>query len=467
MIHLFRFQDLNILLDVNSGSVHEVSDVVFDILSYFEFEPAADRETWEREKTACIAGAAGKYPPDEIYEAMDEIEELIEEEILFSGGLSDAETNPEKRGSVIKALCLHAAHDCNMRCAYCFAGTGEYSGPRSLLSLETGKKAIDFLIEQSGNRRNLEVDFFGGEPLLNWQVIQDVVAYGRKREQETGKQFRFTLTTNGLLLDEEKTAFLNEEMDNIILSIDGRPEINDKMRKTPTGQGTYDRILQNMLRFAEARKETGKLFFVRGTYTKCNKDFSEDVLHLVKIGFHHVSVEPVVGDVEAPYSLTEEDLPELFEEYDRLSEQFLSYQQQGKPFSFFHFNLDLKQGPCLYKRAVGCGAGTEYVAVSATGDIFPCHQFVGEPDFLLGNVSDAKFENRLYDKFNRAHIYNKKACKTCWAKYYCSGGCHANALHMSGDIANPYSLGCKLEKKRLECAIGIYAKSFSEQSWLP
>jgi uncharacterized protein len=349
-----------------------------------------------------------------------------------------------------------------MRCEYCFADTGEFQGERSLLPLETGEKAIDFLIANSGNRRNLEIDFFGGEPLMNWDVVKELVAYGREREKEADKHIRFTITTNGLLLDPEKDAFINEHMDNVILSIDGRPEVNDRMRKTVSGEGTYKHIIKNLRRIADARTKQGRLYYVRGTYTGLNKDFSEDVAHLVGAGFENVSVEPVVTDSSRPYVLTEDDLPQLYAEYEKLADIYIDRAERGEPFSFFHFNVDLTQGPCVYKRTAGCGAGTEYVAVSPEGDIYPCHQFVGELEYRLGNVKEAdgnpgKFENKLYDKFIKAHIGSKEDCRACWAKYYCSGGCHANALHTNGDIMKPHALGCAIEKKRLECAIGIRA----------
>jgi uncharacterized protein len=455
MIHVFRFRELNILLDVNSGSVHVVSDIVSDILSFFDMDSANGREAWEAGKTAAIYGATGNYPAEEIYEAVSDIEELIRDDLLFTEEVPEEIANPELREPVIKAMCLHVAHDCNMRCAYCFAGTGEYSGERSLLKEETGKKAIDFLLSHSGNRRNLEIDFFGGEPLMNWGVVEKLVAYGREEEKKYGKNIRFTITTNGLLLDEKKEAYINEHMDNVILSIDGRKEVNDRVRKTPNGAGTYDLIMGNLKRFAEKRSALGKQYFVRGTYTKLNKDFAEDVKHLADLGFANISVEPVVAADGSELAISEADIPTLKEEYNKLADIFLEYEDAGKPFQFFHFNVDLSGGPCLYKRASGCGAGTEYVAVSASGDIYPCHQFVGEEGFLLGNVSDNLFENKLKEQFSNVHIFSKKACRGCWAKYYCSGGCHANAWHENGFFEIPYEIGCKLEKKRLECAVGL------------
>ena len=429
MIHLYRFQDLNIVLDVNSGAVHAVSDTVFDILS-FSSKEVSDTE------------------------AKAEIDELIESGLLFSPEPDENEVSPEGRGAVIKAMCLHVAHDCNMRCDYCFADAGGFDGTRGLMPLDTGKRAIDFLLEQSGDRVNLEIDFFGGEPLMNFSVVKALVAYGREREKEYGKNIRFTITTNGLLLDDEKTAFINENMDNVILSIDGRPEVNDRMRKTVSGEGTYSLIIDKLTCFVEKRKSN---YYVRGTYTAYNKDFAEDVRHLASLGFKNISVEPVVTDSCEPWALIEKDLPCLYEEYDRLAELILESEEEGKPVSFFHFVVDLEQGPCVYKRASGCGAGTAYVAVTPEGDIFPCHQFAGDPSFWLGSVHDDHFENRLAETFEKSHIFAKDECRSCWAKYYCSGGCHAAALHCEGDLMKPHSLSCALEKKRLECAIGLAA----------
>jgi uncharacterized protein len=379
--------------------------------------------------------------------------------MLFSDDSQVSNDMLEGRGAVIKALCLHAAHACNMSCAYCFADEGAFTGEKSLLSAETGRMAIDFLLEQSGDRRNLEIDFFGGEPLMNFEVIKTLVAYGREREKLFGKNIRFTITTNGLLLDPEKEAFINEHMDNVILSIDGRPEINDTMRKTRSGGGTYGLIIDNLLRFGQNR---GGRFYVRGTFTRHNLDFSHDVKHLADLGFRNVSVEPVVAPGTMDFAIGDGDLPRILDEYDRLAELYLEYAKRGEQFAFFHFNMDLSGGPCVIKRVCGCGAGTEYVAISPEGDIYPCHQFVGEEGYRLGNLHELAaqggFSNQLYGLFNHAHIYSKGECAACWAKFYCSGGCHANALHMNGDILKPYSVGCALERKRVECAIGIQAE---------
>ncbi len=444
MLHKFKFKELNIVMDINSGSIHIVNDIVYDILDFY---PDGARED-------VISRLSDKYGSPELNEAFDEIETLEQDGMLFATDSQITTDMLEGRGQVIKAMCLHVAHDCNMRCKYCFGDTGAFEGQRGLLSYETGKKAIDFLLSRSGSRRNLEIDFFGGEPLMNFEVVKQLVAYGREAEKPYGKNIRFTITTNGLLLDEEKEDFINATMENVILSIDGRPEVNDEMRKTPGGRGTYDAITRNYLRFVEKRKGT---YYVRGTFTRENLDFAEDIRHLADLGFRNVSVEPVVTDPSFDYALREEDLKQIFAEYDRLAEIYLEYEQKGKSFEFFHFNVDLEQGPCVYKRVSGCGAGTEYVAVTPEGDIYPCHQFVGNPDFKLGNVAEESFENRLFEEFNKAHIYNKEECRTCWAKFYCSGGCHANAYNMNGSLDIPYEMGCEMEKKRLECAIGIRA----------
>lgn len=447
MIHTYRFRGHAIVVDVNSGAIHLVSELVFQLL--------ADSSTvFQLPEEESLAGLEAQYGPEAVAEAIAEIRTLADDGMLFTDDTQVTAAMLEGRGAVIKAMCLHAAHDCNMACRYCFGDTGAYTGPRSLLSLETGKKAIDFLLAHSGGRRNLEIDFFGGEPLLNFEVIQELVAYGRAAEQPLGKNIRFTITTNGLLLDDAKAAWLNETMDNVILSLDGRKDVNDRMRPTPGGRGTYDTVVKNFQRFAARRDGT---YYVRGTFTADNLDFAADVRHMAELGFSRISVEPVVTDPSKPYALREEHLPAIFAEYDRLADDFLAAERRGEPFAFFHFKIDLSQGPCVAKRVAGCGAGTEYVAVSPEGDIYPCHQFVGDPAFCLGNVKDPVFTNRLYDSFDRAHIYNKEECRACWAKFYCSGGCHANAWNSNRDLLVPYRLGCAMEKKRLECAIGIQA----------
>ncbi len=431
-------------MDVNSGAVHVVNNIVYDILDYYN----------EKSTEEIVSLLKNKYNEQEILEAIEDIKYLIDNEMLYTDDSQVTMDMLEGRGAIIKAMCLHVAHDCNMNCKYCFGDKGAFEGIRSLLPLETGKKAIDFLLTHSGTRRNLELDFFGGEPLMNFEVVKELVKYGREAEKQYGKNIRFTITTNGLLLDEDKSNFINENMSNVILSIDGRPEVNDKMRRTVNDKGTYDVIMENYLNFVKKRKGT---YYVRGTFTRENLDFSEDVKHLVEKGFKSVSVEPVVTDLSYSYALQDEDKDRIFKEYEKLSDLFLDYHKNGKTFEFFHYNVDLNQGPCVIKRVSGCGAGTEYVAVTPEGDIYPCHQFVGNTDFLIGNVNNDHFENRLYDEFNKAHIYNKEKCNECWAKFYCSGGCHANAYNMNKDIRKPYELGCEMEKKRIECAVGIKA----------
>ena len=463
MIHLYKFKDLNIVLDVNSGAVHTVSDSVFDILSF-----CSDSLFSNEQLSYVLTELSEKHTLDVLGEAMREIGELAAEKMLFTPDPEEEKISPEGRNAVIKAMCLHVAHDCNMRCSYCFADTGGFSGTRGLMPLETGKAAIDFLLEQSGSRHNLEIDFFGGEPLMNFDVVKELVLYGREQEKKFGKHIRFTITTNGLLLDEEKTAFINEHMENVILSIDGRLESNDRMRKTVSGEGTYKLIIGKIKQFAEARKlntsvdeNRSNLYYVRGTFTAHNKDFSKDVLHLADLGFANISLEPAVSNKDEQWALYEDDLQELFSEYDRLADIVLEAEENDKPISFFHFKVDLDQGPCVFKRASGCGAGTAYVAVTPEGDIYPCHQFASDPEYKLGNVHDDSFENRLFETFEKAHIFSKNECRYCWAKYYCSGGCHANALSMNGSLYNPHKLSCELEKKRLEIAIGLAAKRMS------
>lgn len=445
MIHKYVFRDRPIVVDVNSGAVHVVDQLIYDALDFYDGKHC-DEESMKKALSV-------RYGEEALREAKEEIDELIAADMLFSED-SVPEQIFESKKSVVKAMCLHVAHDCNMNCAYCFGDKGAFEGNRCLMTLETGKKALDFLMQNSGSRHNLEVDFFGGEPLMNFDVVRKLVEYGRQEEGKYDKNIRFTITTNGILLDDEKTDYINEVMDNVILSIDGRPEVNDRMRKTVNGQGTYDIITRNYKNFIEKRDG---LYYVRGTFTRYNLDFADDVRHLLDLGFRNVSVEPVVTSPEYDYALREEDTEAILAEYDRLSDMFLEYAREGKPFDFFHFNVDLNQGPCVIKRVSGCGAGTEYVAVSPEGDIYPCHQFVGNPLFRLGNLRDDSFENKLFDLFNGAHIYNKQECRDCWAKFYCSGGCHANAYHTNGTIMEPYRLGCELEKKRVECAIGIQA----------
>lgn len=445
MIHQYKNNGYNIVLDVCSGSVHVVDDLVYDVIALYE---KLNREE--------IVKRLSQYPEEEILEACDEIEALKESGQLFTEDTyKDAIIDFKKRKTVVKALCLHIAHDCNLACKYCFAGEGEYHGDRSLMSYEVGKKALDFLIANSGNRVNLEVDFFGGEPLMNFKVVKDLVAYGRSREQEFNKKFRFTLTTNGILLDDEVMEFANKEMANVVLSIDGRKEIHDFMRPSKNGKGSYDLIIDKFKKMAEMRNQTN--YYVRGTFTHYNLDFSKDVLHLADLGFKQISAEPVVAPDNQPYAIREEDLPKLFAEYDALAKEMVEREKAGKGFNFFHFMIDLTGGPCLYKRLSGCGSGTEYLAVTPWGDLYPCHQFVGIEEFRLGNVDNGIEKKELVDEFKLCNVYAKDKCKDCFARFYCSGGCAANSYNFHGNLLDAYDVGCELERKRVECAIMIKA----------
>lgn len=434
----------NIVLDVNSGSIHVVDEVVYDILD-FDIHDTANTKTY----------LIDKYDPAEIIEAMDEVLHLKLDKVLFSEDLYENIYHATK-SPVVKALCLHVAHDCNLKCKYCFAQEGEYSGKRSLMSYETGKTAIDFIIKHSGNRRNLEIDFFGGEPLMNFEVVKKIVSYAREQEKIYNKNFRFTITTNGLLLDPDIEDYINENMSNVVLSIDGRKSINDSMRIRAGGQGSYDSIVPKFQRIAERRNQDN--YYVRGTFTRDNLDFSKDVLHMADLGFKQISIEPVVLDESADYAITESDLQTVFEEYEKLALEILEQRKNGKNFNFFHFMIDLTGGPCVAKRVSGCGAGTEYLAVTPEGDLFPCHQFVGDDQFKMGSVfQDIDSLNKLEkrDQFDKCHIYAKDECKECFAKFYCSGGCMANAYNINNDLLKPYAIGCELQRKRTECAIMI------------
>lgn len=446
MIHKFEIDDIRIVLDVNSGAVHIVDELVYTILDHY---PSKDVDT-------IIELLKDLYCEEEINNAIQEIDHLKENEVLFCEDSYIKDISFVNRKPVVKALCLHVAHDCNIRCKYCFASQGDFKGDRSLMSEKIGKKALDFLIENSGNRKNLEVDFFGGEPLLNFDVVKRLVDYGRKREKEANKKFRFTVTTNGVLLNDEIIEYINENMENVVLSIDGRKEINDKMRYTINGDGTYDIILPKIKKMVEARKD--KSYYVRGTFTKHNIDFAKDVLHLADLGFKNTSVEPVVAEPGKDYELTNEDIPKIFEHYEDLAREIIHRENKGEGFNFFHFMIDLNQGPCVIKRLTGCGAGSEYLAITPEGDIYPCHQFVGNEEFMIGNVMTGLANKELGKEFANAHVYNKEKCRECWAKFYCSGGCHANAYNFNKDISIPYELGCEMEKKRIECSLYIKAK---------
>ncbi len=443
MIHKFELGGIKLVLDVNSGAVHIIDDIVWDLL---EYGPDFNRELIYKE-------LGKKYMRNDLAEALDEIMMLIEEDMLYSNWNVNI---PFHSGEpVIKAMCLHAAHDCNLRCSYCFASTGDFKGGRSLLDLDTGKNALDFLVKKSGNRKNLEVDFFGGEPLMNLDVIKELVRYGRSLEKRNNKRFKFTITTNGVLLDKAIIKYLNDEFVNVVISLDGRPKIHNKMRKTVNGKGSYDVILENAKSLVNGRKQ--KDYYIRGTFTRNNLDFYKDVLHLADCGFEQISIEPVVASEEEDYSIREEDLPQIFESYEILASEYIKRRRAGKWFNFFHFFIDLNQGPCIAKRLIGCGAGNEYVAVTPQGDIYPCHQFVGQTKFKMGNVNNNTFDINLQRKFRDNNLLKKDICQDCWAKFYCTGGCTANSYNFTGTLDSPYQIGCEMEKKRIECALMIKA----------
>ena len=446
MVHQYKNNGYNIVLDVNSGAIHVVDDVTYDVIEMFEEHSAKE----------IIEKLEEKYPKTEIEEAIEEVNELKNNEELFTEDVyKERIIDFKKRQTVVKALCLHIAHDCNLACKYCFAEEGEYHGRRALMSYETGKQALDFLIANSGSRRNLEVDFFGGEPLMNFDVVKQLVAYGREQEKLHDKHFRFTLTTNGVLLNDDIMEFANKEMDNVVLSIDGRKEVHDNMRPFRKGAGSYDLIVPKFQKFAESRNQDK--YYVRGTYTHFNTDFSKDVLHLADLGFKQISVEPVVAQPTDAYALKEEDLPVLFDEYDKLAAEMVKRNRQGNGFNFFHFMIDLEGGPCVYKRLSGCGSGTEYLAVTPWGDLYPCHQFVGNEDFLMGNVWDGIKATDIQNEFKCCNVYAKEKCRNCFARFYCSGGCMANSYKFNHSINDTYEVSCEMERKRVECAIMIKA----------
>lgn len=449
MIHKFKLAGYNILLDVNSGGVHIVDDLTYDLLDRVEppFAESCPKDVMER--------LSRTYPAEEVEECYEEIVSLYNDKILFS------EDDYEKFAlasvaSPIKAMCLHVSHDCNLRCKYCFASTGDFGEGRKLMDFETAKRAIDFLIEKSYGRKFLEVDFFGGEPSMNFDVVMKTVEYARSREKECDKVFRFTTTTNGMHLTDDMIDFINREMYNVVLSIDGRKEVNDRVRVRVDGTGCYDLITKNFKRLVDKRGND-KDWYVRGTYTKYNLDFSEDVMHLYNLGFEQISVEPVMADPKEPYAITEADLPRIFKEYEVLAEKIAGIRKSGKFINFFHFMLDLDQGPCAIKRLRGCGCGNEYVAVTPDGDIYPCHQFVGVEEYNMGSLYDGSFNMEMKNDFARAHVYTKPECKKCWAKFYCSGGCNANNYIYQHDIRAAHKLSCQIQKKRLEVAIMMKA----------
>lgn len=447
MIHQYKSNGFNIVMDVDSGAVHLVDEVTYDVISLYE-ENSAD-EIKEKLK--------GDYSLSEIEESIAEVKELVEQGQLFTKDIYEPFVDDFKvhHKPVVKALCIHIAHDCNLACKYCFAEEGEYHGRRALMSFEVGKKALDFLVDNSGSRVNLEVDFFGGEPLMNFGVVKQLVEYGRSIEEEKNKKFRFTLTTNGVLLDDEVQDFLNKEMLNVVISLDGRKEVNDRMRPFRNGKGSYDLVVPKFQKLAESRNQTN--YYIRGTFTRDNLDFSEDVKHFADLGFKQISIEPVVGPEEDPYSIREQDLPKIMDEYDKLALEYIKRYKEGNGFTFFHFMIDLNQGPCVYKRLSGCGSGTEYLAVTPWGDFYPCHQFVGDEKFLMGNVDEGITKPEIAEEFGNVNVYSKEKCKNCFAKFYCSGGCAANSYNYHGTINDAYDIGCEMQKKRVECSIMIKA----------
>ena len=447
MIHQYKLNGFNIVLDTYSGSVHCVDDLSYDIIELYE----------TNSKEQIVEKMLEKYEglrKEEVEETIKEIEKLIEERKLFTKDPYDAtKLDLKKRDSVIKAMCLHVAHTCNLNCEYCFAGQGKYHGEDAIMSFEVGKKALDFLVAHSGTRKNLEVDFFGGEPLVNFEVVKQLVAYARIIEKENNKHFRFTLTTNGVLLDDDVIDFLNKEMDNVVLSLDGRKEINDAKRKKITGEGSYDIIVPKFQNFV--KKRGNKEYYMRGTFTRNNLDFTNDIFHMLDLGFNELSMEPVVSSPDTDYALREEDLDTIYEQYEILAKKMIERRREGKPFTFYHYMIDLNAGPCIYKRITGCGSGTEYIAVTPNGDFYPCHQFVGHKEFLMGNINDGITNTELRNEFKSCNAYSRKECRNCWAQLYCSGGCNANSFNSTGSINNVYEYGCKLFKKRIECAIMV------------
>lgn len=448
-IHKFKQGDKYFVLDVNTGAVHIVDELVYDILDDDKL----------KEKVDVINELKGKYDEEEISEAYDEIKELVKEEVLYSKDQYEeiAHSSMDDR-DYIKAVCLNIIHGCNLRCKYCFADEGEYHGNKGVMSVETAKKAIDYVIKRSGPRKNIEIDLFGGEPTLIMDTIKEIIKYARDNEAKWNKNIRFTMTTNATLLNDEMMEFMDKEMGNIILSLDGRKEVNDRVRIKADGSGSYDDILPNIKKMISKRTK-GKTYYVRGTFTRDNVDFYEDVVSMLNEGFREISIEPVVLEDGHPLAIREEDIPEIFDNYDKLYNEMVRRKREGKDeFTFYHFNIDLQGGPCVYKRISGCGSGFEYVAITPQGDVYPCHQFVGKEEYKLGSVFDDTYDAELGKKFKKAHIYNKPKCRECWARFYCSGGCQANNVNFNGDMNIPYEIGCKMQKKRIECAIALKAE---------
>ncbi len=449
MIHSYKMNGYNIIIDSNSGCVHSVDEVAYDIINMYETNSRDEIKKEILKKYSNVQGVT----ESEIEECFEDIEQLKAEGRLFSEDtFRETALSFKKRQGVLKALCLNVAHTCNLACKYCFAGKGEYNEEKcSIMPFEVGKAALDFLVENSGTRHNLEVDFFGGEPLLNWEVCKKLVEYGRSIEKEKNKNFRFTLTTNGLLVNDEVIDFCNREMGNVVLSLDGRKEVHDRLRLNRAGNGSYDDILPKFKEFVRRRGD--KEYYIRGTYTHYNTDFSKDIISMADEGFKELSIEPVVASPKEPYALTDDDIPKLLAEYEALANEMLRRQRKGDCFTFYHYMIDLDRGPCIVKRVSGCGVGTEYMAVTPSGDLYPCHQFVGDERFLLGNVFSGVSNKEILSEFESCNIYSHKECENCFAKLYCSGGCAANAYHTTGSVNGVYKNGCDLHRKRIECAI--------------
>ncbi|MGM9970377.1 MAG: thioether cross-link-forming SCIFF peptide maturase [Anaeroplasma sp.] len=458
MIHQYKLNGYNIVLDINSGSVHVVDEIAYDIISLFEKE----------NKDTIICQMLEKYNDEhilkeDIEECYNQIVELKNEGELFTEDVFKPMANKlkDKTRGVIKALCLHIAHTCNLNCSYCFASQGKYNGERAVMSFEVGKKAIDFLIENSGTRRNLEVDFFGGEPLMNFEVVKQIVNYARSIEKDANKNFRFTLTTNGMLIDDEVIEFANKEMSNVVLSLDGRKSVHDRFRVDYAGNGSYDKIVPKFQKLVEARGGTN--YYMRGTFTHNNPDFLEDIKTMLDLGFTELSMEPVVCKDDDPQALTKEDLPIILKQYEDLAALMINRRREGRPFTFYHYIIDLSGGPCIYKRISGCGSGTEYMAVTPWGDLYPCHQFVGDEKFKLGNIWDGVNNKLVQDEFAACNVYSREECNDCWARLYCSGGCAANAYHATGSVIGIYKYGCELFRKRIECAIMVAVSKLDDE----
>ena len=471
MIHQYSLNGYYIIVDANSASVHTVDEAAYNVIKVADgFVPegkgAAEALRSEELRRRVLSESGKEFDLDreECCELLDDLAELAEEGLIWSADpYEEAADELKIKQSVLKAICLHVAHGCNMDCEYCFAGKGDYSGKSGIMSLETGRKALEYLVENSGSRRHLEVDFFGGEPLLNWEVCKELVKYGRELEKKYDKIFNFTLTTNGVLIDDDVIDFTDREMGNVVLSMDGRKETHDRMRHSKSGTGTYDRIMDNFRKLVASRTEEGadrrsSEYYMRGTYTAYNKDFSRDVLAMADLGFRETSIEPVVSDPDVPYALHEEDLPQLFEEYERLASEMLEREKRGEGFNFYHYTVDLTGGPCIYKRVAGCGVATEYLAVTPTGDLYPCHQFVGDAEMIAGTIYEGITHPEIIDIFRgNNNLYTRDECRGCWAKLYCAGGCAANNYHSNGDINKVYRFGCELQRKRIECALMLAA----------